>query len=1451
MAFEDQVITKFTADPGKLLVDLGRIQTALGKTVGAVGKVTNAANKTRQASDKMATGFRKTAASGMATGRTFEHLEKQIGRVDRGFRRAAISLTTGSKAIDMLATRFDRASLMMWKFTMAAIPMREMMMQATVVTGVGIMAIKKLADEATLIDSTRRAFEKMTGSMETAGKMVEYLRDQAPKIRYSLTQVIEAGRVLTVAGYDVTALIHPMGDLAAAINQDGVDIASASRAFVDAMHGEFRRLRNTFDITKEEVREFAGDAINAQGQVVDKAKMQWALMETIQRKYGGANEAMMGTLIGSVSNFNDQLKRLGATLGGFLTPALKSVLAWGAKFIGRLNEMAKTTGAATVWTLIIGTAVAGFVALGAAIANVAIQFMGVWSSFKIFQQTFTTGQKMMIEIELELAKVSQMLALQEAVEAAELIGWNAKKVASIKAVLAAKMEELGFAGMATGGAAATAVAGVHTIRRPPVADTSATRQPPTTHPYTYTAGDGAGPLSRQANALGRIKELQSGVAATQRLRVRLAAELADMEYRAARGFRNHQLDAEVAKRQVFLQKTIVREAKQRLELSRKQLSVDGAIAVAIHKQRQARRQEILDAVATGGGARGATRAGRGAPVNVFAPLQRAATFLGQRFAHTGRQLAMFGQRITTAASATLGLVGSALKSVASFALMNIQFAVMGAAIAGISYLLNTSERRFDALNKSISAAVEKFKEMADVVPVSDVTKQASEEIGKFSDLIAQYGKKFTGSFTPHARPYEWAREEGLSEGDAVAFARHFWKQAGETSWERLSPEQQRYVEKNPQFAPEAVKHGRRAETASAEEIKAMGMPAQAGGFGQELLNDMQADIAKRQAELQGMTIEQYERVTQEAKKHLDAVEMLKKQYDAMSPGRERDVVLGRLRNSMLLDASTTEKDVVDTASDLLSASKDSLDVGKVWRSHLESQGKLRKDELVSVNAMEKAIEDSKKQGGDMLLTLLRQQDALDAGKKKYEEYKTVQDALIAAQPARTRELNKQTEEQKEQLEIAQALLDVGMAQLRIEELKSEQQVYEAGGGKYAGLVFGQENIDEQWKLYTAAHKKKMETAQKEIDAAKKAVLENPSASNRKDLANAQAAYKRSSQQLSPDEREAVTAAYKAQDAMGTARTAVQLGGAELGPSATTMEKVANSYVKVGIMEDALTRQKAMNERNIQAMKKQGANADAVAWSQAINSAEELQEQNKIDAENQNAQTESMKFYIDALKAGRSLREVEGANIKELLDYDIAILENEKKLAEVQGDRIAMANAEVAIKKAKEDAYDADVGLREQGFKILQTKEEMGFGEEGVVDRLKKKWADFYLWRSQQSDRSAKEQMDDYEKYLGMMKDDTETEWGKIIGKVVGAPQAMMEQALHEAGMFRQLGTGILGGGLGAKEMRATLAGQKNNEVMVRVKFEDLAPAMIQGKVAAAMPALMNQFGRELVGVLNA
>lgn len=372
---------------------------------------------------RLVSGQRAQATVLTSQTRNFEQLQGNIARMSGGMQRAAKTLMTGNKELDLLSMRLDRASMMMWKFTISAIPLRRMMTYALGATaglvGVGVAAINAAAD----LDRAERAFQAATGSMAEAADTVQYLRDQAPKIRYTLQQVIESGRILTVAGYDAKALLYTMADLAAGVGQAGISIEQASRAFVDAMHGEMRRLRNTFDITREEIERFAGDAVDAQGRIVDKQRWMAAVVQAITEKYGGANAAAMSGITGMWVNFKDELTRVAAAMGELLLPEAITMLKVMSSMLSVLETLTQmpVVGWLMKTALVVGALAAGLTAGAAAAGMLYIELLGLKAAYQTFQTTGTGEQKKMLEAEHQLLMAQQQLAILEAQRAQVLM----------------------------------------------------------------------------------------------------------------------------------------------------------------------------------------------------------------------------------------------------------------------------------------------------------------------------------------------------------------------------------------------------------------------------------------------------------------------------------------------------------------------------------------------------------------------------------------------------------------------------------------------------------------------------------------------------------------------------------------------------------------------------------------------------------------------------------------------------------------------------------------------------------------------------------------------------------------------------------------------------------------------------------------------------------------------
>ncbi|MFA6887151.1 MAG: hypothetical protein WCQ65_09290, partial [Fermentimonas sp.] len=133
MPFEDQVVTRFTADGRQLLSTLNAIRNNINSTFGAINRqMQNSSTSTARASRSlrsMDAASQTTANHMLRLGEAFKTVEQVTGQMSNSFRRSSMSIQTGIASLDLLALRLDRASMLMWKFTIAAIPLRTLAFQ--------------------------------------------------------------------------------------------------------------------------------------------------------------------------------------------------------------------------------------------------------------------------------------------------------------------------------------------------------------------------------------------------------------------------------------------------------------------------------------------------------------------------------------------------------------------------------------------------------------------------------------------------------------------------------------------------------------------------------------------------------------------------------------------------------------------------------------------------------------------------------------------------------------------------------------------------------------------------------------------------------------------------------------------------------------------------------------------------------------------------------------------------------------------------------------------------------------------------------------------------------------------------------------------------------------------------------------------------------------------------
>lgn len=425
-SYEDQVIIKFSADLRELLSGITQARDALkdmtqASQANATANTQLSTSMTSAASSSrgMTTNLRQANTTAMDSVSSFKELDNQTGKFSTSFRKIALSLTTGSNELDKLSIMFDRASMQMWKFTMAAMPLREIgLMLGGLGAGLGF-GLKKIIEAGDLIDRVNRQFLAIYESERIATDVSAYLVEQAKHIRYTMDEVLEAGRLLAVEGFDPKELIMPMADLAAGVGQEGLTIVHATRAFVDATNGYFKRLKETFQVTADDVRRIAPDAFFPTGAIKDKALATEAIIAAINRKYVGMNEATVQTISGQMSMMNDAIIQTMASMSEAVNPMVMDIMKNIEIKVKKINEFAKTDfGQITTRTAAYATGLTILAGGASFAASGIVTLLGVLASYRTFVATMTPGAQGgladIIKGELELMAVTREIGQVEA-----------------------------------------------------------------------------------------------------------------------------------------------------------------------------------------------------------------------------------------------------------------------------------------------------------------------------------------------------------------------------------------------------------------------------------------------------------------------------------------------------------------------------------------------------------------------------------------------------------------------------------------------------------------------------------------------------------------------------------------------------------------------------------------------------------------------------------------------------------------------------------------------------------------------------------------------------------------------------------------------------------------------------------------------------------------------------
>lgn len=205
--------------------------------------------------------------------------------------------------------------------------------------GTGVAKLgKEMLSGAGEVERYRAILETVTGSAETAGKKLDWLREFAKKTPFELPGLMEAATKLEAYGFSAEKYMQVLGDTAAAL---GKNVNDAVEALADATMGEFERLKEFGIKAVTEGSQIAFNYVDKSGKqqrvYVDKNNQEMiasTLTAIWNERYAGAMEKMSTTWEGMVSNLKDAWTSNLADIGADIMPTLKPFLDQLIDFVG-------------------------------------------------------------------------------------------------------------------------------------------------------------------------------------------------------------------------------------------------------------------------------------------------------------------------------------------------------------------------------------------------------------------------------------------------------------------------------------------------------------------------------------------------------------------------------------------------------------------------------------------------------------------------------------------------------------------------------------------------------------------------------------------------------------------------------------------------------------------------------------------------------------------------------------------------------------------------------------------------------------------------------------------------------------------------------------------------------------------------------------------------------------
>ena len=1429
MPYEDTLITKFIADTSHFKRGLQEVTKLVRESRASINRMVAPA---QQGFQKISAGAQQATKSLRETAGVTEQLEAQMrqletytGRATTSFRRAAISVQTGIPLFDNLSLAIDRASMMMWRFTIAAIPFRQIAFQATALaTAFGFLGTK-MATTASKYEIARRQFialfESMGKGREEAQQMLDWLIAQDPKLVATVDEIIEAGRLLISTGYDVKEVLYPLADLQVGLNQAGIGLVEATRAFIDAMHGEFRRLRNTFNISRQDVEKYAQDAIDAQGRIVDKMAVQQAIILAIQEKYPQANRVAMGTLIQQWTNFATELYKLMRAIGDYMREPLIKGLRILTSFAEGLRKLVETPwiGKIAAWSIILTTVGAGFTALAAYIGYVGMQLAGLAASFATFFHMRNKENAQLLEAENKAKTMSERLAQ---VRAKMLLAELPLQEARLQLLIAQSEQEAALLKLSQARARGVGVEAAEAAYQ------AAAKQ--TAH-YQKLADQMAeisqlGAMEMRIDELRALnlderikankgiirfyqniaKEIPKELDAADQLNARLKSIEQHYQMRLAQKKELESLERKVRE----VRKYDINQIERELGIKQQEISrTERLLALEKERLRTLRAavglvQPTLAPTMLRGVPAGWGQIGRVSLTGTAAQLASATR--REMMLEAWRQIgSTLIAPLRVAQGAIVGFTGALKRGalalwaglrpmLSSIATGVMQMGVWAAAFASLAFVAKLAARNIDKFDKELSRGIEEigksieFLRSQNLIPIPQWQLEATE---RARAAAMGYQRFITGTRTvagfptqPRIAVREMLARGGLPEAEAEDIRR------------RARLEIQIYQDYLKKLSPaERILGIREARLRSSiRELQRL-------VDSQDILNEkIHTSVALELARVLAT-----EKTSYAKKLERDPSEKIVDLDERAKELAERGVALSKEQAEVIKKAEHPAQALAD-----------------IWKERVTK-------ELESIEAQEEArkqFDEASKKGRSFIAAYKAYSEDLQADWETWRRIDAILDDLIEIAPKMAADLEKQTNEKRKQLQLRRMELETLESIYILERMRLAGRVYEAAGGVPLPTIT-------MAQIRELQHLIALERGR-------------------------------------PEELRDMRKVYEWQQEI------FRLREKQIDADRQLREERINAIADEVEKEKQLA---ALAASDMQNRHQWYEDQRRIIWQMAMSREERLQALAELEERyNKRMALLEKERYDHAVKAQviqyqnlrkqyeiqKTIAEARGVSAADLLMYDIAMARIEEQIARLNNDSLEaeakraeqlglMADREREWQEQRIKWYNDWLSLRDQELDIAQKLFDMGLISERQLAAVRQRNALIALNNLNRLRQGTKEWNEEYLKYLDLIKqgqDETSDRFKNLIDQIIGAPQEAIQRFLSPAAIQQRFGqlapamAGLMGG------IEAQLAGVRGKEIFIRVRVEGLETGQIDNRILKVVEPELRDFAHRLTNALG-